>query len=926
MNCFTNNPSPRQPACTNLLHRTAAALAVAAGLASFASQHALAAPPEWLRVATTGPTPRIHHAMAYDSIRASTVLFGGIGGGNYDAQTWEWNGTIWSLRAVTGPSARWAHAMAYDSARGVTVLFGGAVGFGAGTSNETWEWNGSTWRLRASTGPSPRERHAMAYDSARGVTVLFGGTNNNVANAETWEWNGTAWTQRFVIGPTRRFEHAMTYDSRRNATVLFGGTSGSISNAEIWEWDGSSWSFPSYNIPSDRTAVALAYDASRGVSVLFGGDDGTYKGDTWEWDGAAWNENAIAGPAPRSLHTLAYDAARGAVVLFGGHVSGGADAGDTWVLTSPTCVPPTVIEETCPQAACAGGRAEFVVSPAGDAPFTYQWYHLDPASAIPGATGNTYTLDAAVTSDAGSYACVVSNRCGSTLSAPCNLVVNPVCPSVMFVRAAATAGGDGTSWANAFSDLQDALDAARTNNSSSQIWVAQGTYRPDRDTRSRDASFELVAGVTLIGGFVGNEYDASQRDSMAHPTILTGDLGAAPQNSYRVVSAQSLMSTAGLVGFTIRSAVAEYNVDRGGGIFASASRVNLTDCVVMENHTYSGLNGGTTLAGVIGVDGSSMELTNCRIVRNTGMTDPYQGPYGPDGGSGWGIICDQSTLNLTNCVIAENRGGSGGGGSCTAGVGWNGGNGGDGGGISLSGGSAAIVTNSTFAGNGPGYGGWGAYCNVHSGSSGTSGTGGAIFVSASSLTLTNCTLASNSSAVVGTLSGSTLRNCIVWNNPLEVGADVRFTSTPQLYPGIGNISGDPQFTDMAGLDRVLGTQDDDLTLAQTSPCIDAGDNTALDAAVQTDLGGKVRFFNAPSTLDTGIPGGFGGLAIVDMGSHEWSTYCPGDYNGDGGADGSDVSAFFRDWEEGAAAADVNVDGGVDGADINTFFSQWEAGC
>jgi hypothetical protein len=566
------------------------------------------------------------------------------------------------------------------------------------------------------------------------------------------------------------------------------------------------------------------------------------------------------------------------------------------------------------------------VTPAGDAPFTYQWYHLDPATAIPGATGNAYSINAVVTSDAGSYACVVSNACGSTLSAPCNLTVNPVCLSVMFVRAAAAAGGDGTSWATAFGDLQDALDAARTNNSSSQIWVAQGTYRPDRGTRSRDASFELVAGVTLIGGFVGNETDALQRDPISHPTILTGDLGAAPQNSYRVVSAHSLASAAEVVGFTIRSAVAEYNVDRGGGVFVSASRVNLTDCVVMENHTYSGLNGGTTLAGVIGVDGSSMQLTNCRIVRNAGMTDPYQGPYGPYGGIGWGIICDQSTLNLANCVIAENHGGSGGGGSCTAGVGWNGGNGGDGGGVSLSGGSAAIVTNSICMGNGPGYGGSGAYCNVHSGSSGSSGIGGGVSISESTLTLTNCTLASNSSAVVGALSGSTLRNCIVWNNPLGSGADVRFTSTPQFYPGLGNIAGDPQFTDSAGPDRVVGTQDDDLTLSPTSPCIDAGDNTALDAAVHADLGGKVRFFDAPSTPDSGIPGGFGGNAIVDIGAHEWSTYCAGDYNGDGGADGSDVSAFFRDWEAGAAQADVNVDGGIDGADINTFFAQWEAGC
>lgn len=56
------------------------------------------------------------------------------------------------------------------------------------------------------------------------------------------------------------------------------------------------------------------------------------------------------------------------------------------------------------------------------------------------------------------------------------------------------------------------------------------------------------------------------------------------------------------------------------------------------------------------------------------------------------------------------------------------------------------------------------------------------------------------------------------------------------------------------------------------------------------------------------------------------TICPGDFNCDGGVDGEDVGAFFREWESGNAAADVNADGGVDGADVSAFFEHWEAGC
>ncbi len=56
------------------------------------------------------------------------------------------------------------------------------------------------------------------------------------------------------------------------------------------------------------------------------------------------------------------------------------------------------------------------------------------------------------------------------------------------------------------------------------------------------------------------------------------------------------------------------------------------------------------------------------------------------------------------------------------------------------------------------------------------------------------------------------------------------------------------------------------------------------------------------------------------------TVCPSDYNCDGGADGSDVDAFFADWENGLPQADLNCDGGVDNDDVSVFFAHWENGC
>ncbi len=279
----------------------------------------------WVHRTTVGPSPRSLHAMAYDSVRGVTVLFGGEDGSS-NGETWEWDGTSWTLRSSSGPSPRYDHAMAYDSVRGVTVLFGGSEGGGV-YDGETWEWDGTSWTLRSTSGPSQRAAHAMAYDSVRGATVLFGGSSGG---RETWEWDGTSWTLRSTSGPSARDFHAMAYDSIRGVTVLFGGEDGS-NDGETWEWDGTSWTLRSTSGPSPRWRHAMAYDSVRGVTVLFGGwDSNWWDGETWEWDGTSWTLISSSGPSPRAGHAVAYDSARGVTVLFGGLAVDVTHYGDTW--------------------------------------------------------------------------------------------------------------------------------------------------------------------------------------------------------------------------------------------------------------------------------------------------------------------------------------------------------------------------------------------------------------------------------------------------------------------------------------------------------------------------------------------------------------------------------------------------------------------
>src|SRR5262245_22888373 len=84
------------------------------------------------RFPTVTPPMQIYYAMAYDSLRFKTVLFGGrpLQSPATD-DTWTWDGMNWTKEGTTtSPGIRLQPAMAFDAARGQVVLFGG---FGSGT-------------------------------------------------------------------------------------------------------------------------------------------------------------------------------------------------------------------------------------------------------------------------------------------------------------------------------------------------------------------------------------------------------------------------------------------------------------------------------------------------------------------------------------------------------------------------------------------------------------------------------------------------------------------------------------------------------------------------------------------------------------------------------------------------------------------------
>ncbi|MCK6447630.1 MAG: right-handed parallel beta-helix repeat-containing protein [Planctomycetes bacterium] len=133
---------------------------------------------------------------------------------------------------------------------------------------------------------------------------------------------------------------------------------------------------------------------------------------------------------------------------------------------------------------------------------------------------------------------------------------------VVYVDHAATGANDGTSWSDAYTSLRVALDAATAGE---ELWVASGTYLPGPTAQMAD-SFVLKNGVALYGGFAGGETSLAQRDWLAHPTILSGDVGQddvygspwwngwniGTANSAQVVTASFVDATAILDGFVVR--------------------------------------------------------------------------------------------------------------------------------------------------------------------------------------------------------------------------------------------------------------------------------------------------------------------------------------------------------------------------------------
>ena len=289
--------------------------------------------------------------MAFDTTRGVGVLVSGTFGPVYAPRgdTWEWDGTRWDWESSqVPPGARLAASLVFDKERDQSLLFGGwwtdCPNCGI-FSAQSWHWNGAIWTLHPNPGPRQRESHAMVYDAARKVVVLFGGLLENEVGVwlgdDTWEWNGE-WSQRSVVGPSPRRAHAMAYDKNRSVVVLFGGYGvDDLPFSGTWEYDGATWIPVASAGPDPRARHTMVFDELRGTVILFGGgvinaQQNIAFNDTWEWDGSTWRELCLStSPSPRYGHGMVYDSARHEILLYGGRDAKNLVNDETWTLRLP---------------------------------------------------------------------------------------------------------------------------------------------------------------------------------------------------------------------------------------------------------------------------------------------------------------------------------------------------------------------------------------------------------------------------------------------------------------------------------------------------------------------------------------------------------------------------------------------------------------
>jgi hypothetical protein len=207
--------------------------------------------------------------------------------------------------------------------------------------------------------------------------------------------------------------------------------------------------------------------------------------------------------------------------------------------------------------------------------------------------------------------------------------------AIIYVDKTANGNANGIDWANAYTDLQDAL--YRAENSACEdvntIYAAQGEYSPG--TREMD-SFVLPDGVSVYGGFKPGGCDFEQRNPKLYITTLTGRIDPNNRNETVVTMGDDTL----LDGFVIEEnefygiygEYVDFSIENciiqnssGWGVYASNGNIVINWCSIVNN------NNGIFHLGI----NKDLDIGHCEIIKNTGF----------------GIYAENNTILIKHSVI-----------------------------------------------------------------------------------------------------------------------------------------------------------------------------------------------------------------------------------------------------------------------------------
>jgi hypothetical protein len=443
-------------------------------------------------------------------------------------------------------------------------------------------------------------------------------------------------------------------------------------------------------------------------------------------------------------------------------------------------------------------------------------------------------------------------------------------PRTIYVQQNAQGANDGSSWGNAYTNLEAAVAAALDGDS--VLLAYDEGYRISRQ-------LTLTNAVVLRGQWApGTRIDAQGTGRclyMDHPAAaaehltFTGGNVTNWEGGGGVLCGQGRLTGCIVVGNT---------ATKGGGVLCQGGAI-IEDCAILSNSAVSAnasggglvLGGGTVRRCRIegnsaawsggGLSIISGEVADTVIRSNTAVR-------------GAGVRCFANG-RLTNCSVEGNLATELGGGAyvwhmsdlngpillrCTI----RGNRATDGGGIALDGlpSEGEIVESCILRGNAADHDGGGVhnfYGSVRNSlivSNSCGGRGGGIFWRwAEGGWIDNCTVVGNTAEVAGggleVAGGSNaVRNSLFYDNQAPLGANweggvYRNCGAIPAPPGEANLDADPVFRNRAG---------GDFRLSPSSPCIEAGQNVAWMMS-SADLAGNPRVF----------------AAAVDLGAYEYVT-------------------------------------------------------